>query len=773
MNHMMRRAPRWGIDSSPRHKHPMTAESPWRTLSGLGLALVVLGGTILGIGSAVADTNASGHGPGQSVSWSTYTGFWLGTYQTSNGLAICVTPSGDSPVGQGGSDPYMVSPGWVGDEGVAVSAQQLAEVAYILWWMGPDPSDYAAGMARLAAFTVLGYDSVNIYGSQRSYNFDVFADGSDGQEIANKLGMLADVQSLVGEARARGNTWDGSAPQMVTNFDQVSVPGDTIDASVTLPGLPAGYEVRFTVNGPDGSAHDVEASTDANGTARLSYPTSVTVQGAYTVTYEIGDVPPSTPVAYWPGGSNPQDMFFAAPPSRGVQGSSPEVTLWFNPEVGTRVSQAKVTVGDVLTDTVRVDNLDLSLSWSLTGALHGPVPAVNGTCEAVEWANAPVVLEFSSSVDPSGIGVDGTSVLNGLGPWRVPLTFDDECVSYSEHLQGKDSGGVVVREADHLVGSPNQTALVQKRIPEISSTISSADPRPGDVVTDTVSVTNVVLTAADVSYEWAYQGILYGPIAPGESWDNAPVVRTWSQAIASTDVADRTATLSGVGGFTIPVNQPAGCYSYAASVDMTGSDGSTYHVLHPVGDPAQTACVPDSVITIGTQISDQSSNPSDTITDRFSAAGLVVMIGGNPVSWTVHVTLAKADPDADGQCAHVDWTGAEAVAETDVSIDPDWISPDGALDLAGVAEYTIPSGEPAQCLTYGETLTGIWTGDEISVDHPLGRESQTTLVASGIIPVISVTTGGIAIPDHEPGLLLPFIDLVLLVNWVSANVNTI
>ena len=764
MNHMMRWKPRRGIDSSPRHTYLMTVESRWRTLTALGLALVVLGGTVLGIGSARADTNASGHGPGQLVSWSAYSGFWLGAYQTSNGLAICVTPSGDSPVGQGGSDPYTIAPGWVDDQGEAASAEQLAQVAYVLWQMGAQPTDYEAGMARLAVFTLLGYDSVHVYGSKRLYNFDVFSDGSDGQEIANQLGMLSDVQGLVSGARARANTWDGSQPQIVAS-DKVDVPGETITASVTFPGLPAGYDVRFTVTKPDGSTENVMASTDAKGTARLSYVTAPNVQGAYSVGYDIGDVPPSAPVAYAPGGSNPQDMFFAAPSTRSAQGAVLKVVVRYVPEVGTSVSAARVTAGDVLTDTVTSNNLDPSLSWSLTGALYGPVPAVDGTCEDLDWSHAPVALKFTRDIDPSEIGRGGTSVVSGLGPWSVGLTHDDVCVSYGEHLMGRDSSGEVVREADHLVGSPGQTALVEKVVSEISSTVSATQSKPGDVVTDSVRVTNVVLAAAGVTYEWAYQGSLYGPLAPGGSWEDAPVVTTWTRAITDADVADDgTAVLSGLGGFTIPMNQEAGCYSYSASVDAVGSDGSTYHLSHPVGDPAQTTCVSPSWITIGTQVSSQSANPSETISDHFSAAGLVAAMGDDPVSWTVRVDVSTADVDAAGQCGEVDWTGAEVVHHEDLAIDPAWID-DGSVELAGVGAYTIPEEDPAHCLTYSETLLGVWNGGEVSVVHPPGQESQTTLVASGVIPVaptISVTTGGTVMASHT-GLTQASLRKVLLV----------
>ena len=757
MNHMMRRTPRRGI-SSPRHTYPIT-ENMWRMLTGLGLALVVLGGTILGIDSARADTNASGHGPGQLVNWSGYSGFWVGAYQTSNGLAICVTPSGESPVGQGGSDPYTVSPGWVDDQGEAASAQQLAEVAYILWWMGPAPTDYSAGMARLATFTVLGYDSVNVYGSQRRFNFDVFSNGSDGQEIANQLGMLDDVQALVIQARAKANTWDGSAPAIITNIDQISTPGDTITASVTLPGVPSGYEVRFVVTKPDGSQDNVTASTDDHGMARLSYVTSPTVQGAYRVSYDITDVPPSMPMAYSPGGSNPQDMFFAAPPSRNASTSSPEVTLRFPPKVGTQVSHAEVTAGDVLTDQVKSENLDLSLAWSLTGVLYGPIPEADGGCEDAAWWDAPAILQFTADIDPSEIDEAGTLVLSGLGPWQVPLTYDNQCVSYGEHLLGRDSAGTVIREADHPAGSPHQIAVVEKKIPEISSSVSTTASHPGDVVSDTVHVTNVVLDAAGVTYEWTYRGELSGPVPPGSSWDEAEVVQTWTHEITSTDVTDDgTATVAGLGEFTIPVNQPAGCYSYAASVDVAGSDGSTYHVAHPVGDPQQTSCVPESWISIGTQISSQSSNPSETITDHLTASGLM-----GTASWSVHVTLSSADLDINGQCTQADWTEATVVEELDLAIEPDWVNPDGEVDLAGVGAYQVPADEPAHCLTYGETLTGIWGGGQISVVHPPGQESQTTLVASGVVPVVAVTTGGTAVPPHNSKLPWAGLGVVALV----------
>jgi len=471
------RKPRRGIESGPRRKSWTTPEDLWRTLTGLGLVLVMVGGAVLGLGSARADTNASGHGPGQYVSWSNYRGLWLGAYQTTNGLAMCVTPSGDSPIGQGGSDPYVIPPGWVNDEGAATSAQQLAEVGYILWWLGPSPTDYAAGMARLAVFTVLGYDAVNVYGSSRSYDFDVFTDGSDGQQIADQLGMLPDVQQLVNDARTRANTWDGSSPQMTTNLDQISEPGEVIQASVQFSGIPAGYEVRVTVETPDGSTEDIPEVTDGDGQASMSYETSAVAQGTYRVTYSMSDVPPSAPVAYWPGGSNPQNMFFAAPPARSTASPTPaEVTLAFHPTVSTQVSDEEVAGGDVLTDTVRMDNLQPSLSWSVDGMLHGPAPAVDGSCEGVDWSDAPVAAEFTHRIDASEIDGTGIAVIEGLGPWKVQSSDEDLCVSYSEQLSGRDWAGDVQSQAQHPAGSAHQTALVARIIPEIPPVAEASVP---------------------------------------------------------------------------------------------------------------------------------------------------------------------------------------------------------------------------------------------------------------------------------------------------------
>lgn len=713
---------------------------------GLGAALTLIGGMILGMGVSRADTTVPGHGPGQMVSWSAYEGLWLGTYATSNGLAYCGSPVGSSPVGRSGSDPFAVSPGWVNDQGDAVSAQQLAQVAYIMWWFGPSPSDRNAGIARLAMLTVLGYTHVGIVGSGWSgYDFDVFVPGSDGQQIANNLGILGDVQWIVGEARAKASTWDGSAPALASNIDQISAPGDVIVASARFPGLPAGYAVTFTVTAPDGSTQNLQASTDGDGAARMSYQTSASVQGVYTVRYSIGDVPPPTPLAFQAGGPNPQTLYFAAPAPLGASGPVPgEVRVRFNPEVGTQASSTTVTAGDLLTDTVRSENLAPGLSWGLEGTLYGPTPAQSGSCEAVDWSAVPVATRFTRAIDPSEIGQDGQSVLRGLGPWEVPLTFEDQCVSYAEHLVGKDSSGTAVAEVDHPAGSPDQTALVEKLLPSMSSAISRTASLPGEVLTDTGVVTNVLLTVAGTVYEWTWTGTLYGPVAPGSSWESAPVATTWTRTISSADVAaSRTATMGGMGRFTIPLNQPAGCYSYAGAVDVKGTDGSTYHADHPAGDPAQTTCAPNGVISVGTAISDLAPIAGSVATDSVHATGVVPSYDGQRMAWTLEGRLyGPLDPAEDGSCEGLDWSEAPVGDSFTYQVKNTDFTPEMTLDVDGLGAWTVPVDEGPMCLTYGETLKGVSEDGltEVETVHAPGDARQTATVPEGRVTLASLAT---------------------------------
>lgn len=744
MSLLHKRGGQWTASGgSPQRRYPQWVERLARWGTVVGVAVSMIGGLVLGMGSAQADTSVPGHGPGQYVTWSNYEDFWVGAYNTSNGLAFCGSPTGASPTGHAGTDPYPMT-GWQNSQGDWVSAQQLAEIAYIMWWAGPSPSDYAAGMAKLAMLTVAGYTHTAIFGtSWNGYNFDVFTPGSDGQEIARKLGMLGDVQDLVYEARAKANTWDGWSPKISTNLDQVKMAGDTIVASVTLTGIPAGYTVTFIVTKPDGSTENVYAPTDSNGTAQISYQTSRTMQGTYNVKYYIDNIPPSTPLAFTAGGSNPQDLFFAAPsPQLAWDPYGGTVNLRLDPEVSTQASAMIVTAGDILTDKVKLDNLVDGLDWTLDGTLFGPVDAVNESCEAVDWTDAPVATEFTMTLDNSLMDENGTMVLSGLGPWPVPLTHENYCMSYAEHVVGKDpSTGEKLAETDHPVGSPDQTAMVEKRIPEVSSKISNTSSLPGEVLTDTGVVTNVVLAAAGATYDWTYTGTLYGPITPGGSWKDAPVAKTWTQTLTGKDVAkDRTATLSGIGRFTIPLNQPAGCYSYAAQVDMVGSDGLTVHLDHPVGDPAQTTCTPNGVLSVGTQVSDLAPIAGQIASDTVHATGVVPSFDGQKMTWTIDGRLYGPLPQAaDKSCRGLDWSTAPVVKDFTYTVKDSDFRPDTTLDVSGLGPWTVPVNEDAKCVVYGETLTGVSADGltKVSMVHAPGDAKQTATIPDGKVTLKS------------------------------------
>ncbi|MCL2784868.1 MAG: hypothetical protein FWD55_05420, partial [Propionibacteriaceae bacterium] len=277
----------------------------------------------------------------------------------------------------------------------------------------------------------------------------------------------SDVVGLVAQARAKAAIWDGSSYSVEDNLAELTFPGDEIVFAVQLPGIPARYGVGFDVIHPDGSVTGLTGMTDSSGKASMTYVTPLTQQGIYEVNWSIANVSPRYPMAFKGGGKKPQMLFFGIPTPRGLSGAA-SVELVFSPAVGTQASAAILEAGDVLTDTVSVTGLSPNLAWTLSGHLRGPILAVDGECESLVWSDADdVILPFTYEISDSEIDAEGTAVISGLGPWEVPETLVDQCVSYEEVLVGKDATGAIIVKARHKVGSPHQTALLPAIVVDI------------------------------------------------------------------------------------------------------------------------------------------------------------------------------------------------------------------------------------------------------------------------------------------------------------------
>lgn len=491
-----------------RRRHSKWMKRIGRVVLGLGLIMMIGQGSLDMANLSQAATAVGGHGPGKYVSWPRYKNMWAGVYKLKGGgLAICVDPMLGSPSGTNSSDPIEVK-SWKTGKGQSLSKSDLAAAAYITYWLPTSPTNTQAAAAKLALLAILQPTAWA--------NFDPFTKGSDGYQAANNLGILTQVRDLVTEARSRATTWDGTAPSIVTNFDQISQPGDLITASMQLAGVPAGYEMVFTVTTPGGVTQRITATTDASGKSSISYPTASDVVGSYTVQFSIANLPPRYPMVINPANSSLQRMFVAvSKPRQASDVAGNQVVVQFNPEVRTRVSQAQLTAGDVLTDTVELTQLSQALSWKLTGRIRGPVEAIEGGCEGIDWTYAPdAIPPFSYLITADEITADGSATIVGLGHWEVPLNFlafQEQCVSYQETLEGMNSSGQVVAQVDHPVGSPTQTAMVVQ-LPledeiEVDIPVDDAEIDTSIPVKDQIPPAPVVAAGGVVELRWPLAGV--------------------------------------------------------------------------------------------------------------------------------------------------------------------------------------------------------------------------------------------------------------------------
>ncbi|MCL2482068.1 MAG: hypothetical protein FWF43_01355 [Propionibacteriaceae bacterium] len=730
------------LEYGARRRYPLWMERVGRLFLVLGLALSTVGGATALVGSAQAVTT-EGRTYGTLVSWAPSEAVWAGTYDTPDGEAFCVTPAGEIPYGDGPDDLATLT-AWTNGQGDQMTQAQLNQAAWISnWYVQQGSTDANAAIARMAMLTVLGYDHSGLDGSPNTdYNFDVFADGSRGQLIADQLGILPDTQALVTQARQYANSWDGATVQETSNAATVTQPGEQLTDSVTFPGIPAGYAVDFYVTAPDQPDHSIgSVTTDGTGTATATY--TVSTPGQYSIRWEFNGVAPSLPVGYTGAGANPQYLFMALP-SRSLASPQPIQfqVLQPAPTLGTHASGTTLAAGDTLTDTVVLGNLTTALDYTIDGTLSGPVPANNGSCAGIDWTGAPAATTFSYDVKATDIHADGSATIPNLGPWQVPGLMVDQCVSYGELLTAKNPDGTIDTTVAYPVGDPDETVLLTPSTAVVTSQVSATASLPGQVITDAGTVTNVVLTdPTSVTYTWTWQGTLYGPVAPGAAWTNAPVAKQWTTPITAAMVGpDRTASLTGMGSFSLPVEQLAGCYSYAADVTIVGSDGSTSTIHHPVGDPAQTTCAPLGEVTVGTGINDPTPMAGTVVSDTVKATGVVPSVNGQPITWTLEGKLyGPVAPDASGSCLFADWSTAPVVNEYTYSLQDSDYRPDATFEISGLGEYTLPANQPAACWTYGERLTGVSADGSTSMsagDSP-GAIDQIASVANSQIGITS------------------------------------
>jgi hypothetical protein len=563
--------------------------------------LFVIALNLTGAPHSQAATSVTSRGPGYMVSVPGYGNIWLGVYNTSRGPAFCIDPGGVSPIGKSGNDPAWLT-SWTNRQGTKMTPTQLAQAsAVMMWFNSSSRSHHDAAATKLALFTVLGLTHQELYGGHGYWlNFDITVPGSTINKAASRLGILQKSLDLVAYAKSHAAPWDGTTANVTHNLDEIRWPGEQINYSVQLPGVPAGNTITFTVKKPDGSSQAITAKTDGAGQASIELETDPQLQGRYQVSWSISGIPERYPRAFTGGGSPPQKLMLLNG-SRSASGATAVVYLASGEiSISTRISDQSAQPGSTIRDTVSAQGLvpmvyGQPVDWVITGAIHRAT-ATGDTCENIDWGEADQVWEFTHHLDNTTINADGTVEVT-IGDYLIPRHQPAYCYTYVVTLTGTTAfDDEDPMEADHPMGEALETTLVRSDLPTIVTQISDQRAAPGAQIVDTITIENLHFDPVDgEELTWTMEGVLVRTASKDGScassnWGNATTVMIYEMGL-DPELFDEqgVAILPGAGPFVIPRGEPSYCYSYGETLVGTWESMETpVRVEHPVGQVAQT-----------------------------------------------------------------------------------------------------------------------------------------------------------------------------------------
>ena len=295
--------------------------------------------------------------------------------------------------------------------------------------------------------------------------------------------------------------------------------------------------------------------------------------------------------------------------------------------VETKASTVLASAGSTLTDTAIITGVSPdvpAVTVTLTGELRGPVSLTNGTCESVDWSNAPVAATIPA------MPITKSGEYPGIGEFRVT---EAGCYSYGEQLVAR-LGEALLWQTDHPAGkTPQTTAVISPAITTLAKANSS---NVGAVLTDTVEL------AGTGGVPGVITGELLGPVKPieggclGLDWSDAYVSQRFESIPTSADGTFVT------GEFTVV---EAGCYTYvetwtsavegAHPVTTSTQPGEVSETLlftavtpavSPAGMPAASAAASPAGLTVNSGLAAMA--PRNPVLGGVGAIGAVCLIGG-------------------------------------------------------------------------------------------------------------------------------------------------
>ena len=566
-------------------------------------------------------------------------------------------------------------------------------------------------------------------------------------DVAMAQDVIGYATAPAGEARVIGAAGVTFVPQLRTQTSaQLVAPGSPVHDTVVVSGGLAGAAFAGSTD-----LYGPFASNDAALQSPVDALTSVATRrfsGTYgadgTATVVTEPVTVAKPGHYvW------VEHLDASPFHGPVQPDAArrvtETTAVLSPAITSQISAARIGDGDVLHDTVTVTGLASTvgaapITWTLNGALHGPVAVgPDGTCATSTWSGAPVGQPVTQQIAPAEITADGVASLVDLASATVSAQGVARCVSWAWSLSGQAADGSTLT-VQHAPGLPTQTAVITYN-PTITTAVQEQiiSTLPASLI-DRVTISGGVAGLPYVGHT-----SLYGPFATDDEAQTTDVTSLTPVAVREFQgVFDET------GGATFAVEaadvHEAGFYVWIEQLDETASGGLADHA-DLSARATETTLVTDA--SVSTQVSAQQASRGSTLTDSVLLAGLQPTIGGRPVTWSVDVTLhGPLAPNAQGTCSDLDWNTAPTALSETTDLDADVVQA-GTATLTGVGAHDLETYGLAACYTYAERLTATATdGSSIVVTHEPGLVEQTAFVpfagqiASGDTPVLPALTGG-------------------------------
>jgi hypothetical protein len=269
-------------------------------------------------------------------------------------------------------------------------------------------------------------------------------------------------------------------------------------------------------------------------------------------------------------------------------------------------SLVTTTPEHVLSDAVTLSDLGNN-SATLDWTLYGPIATDTGSCDSLDWAQAPVF-------DSGSLGVSNDSTTN-VGPATLG---DVGCYSWGYVITTRGPTAITIEP-----GQPGENTLVASHQPQmVTAAGTSGSAATGWSLHDSVTLTRTGInptsrTATSASLHWS----LVGPLAPMNGSCHG---LNWSTAHQT---AAGIVTVTKDGNWATPdasVTEP-GCYSFG---ELLEGDSNRSQILQRPGIEAETVSLnPEPVTTTSTQSAGSMAYTGDQIRLFLPASLLLSLIG--------------------------------------------------------------------------------------------------------------------------------------------------